>query len=330
MKRFLCLLLVLLTLLASPIPLPAAAAAKGECGDSVSWSFNNTQKRLLITGSGKITGFGEDIDNIKSKVNWLIIREGITAIAADAFAGFNNLKYVELPVSIKAIEENAFSGCDIDGVYYRGSYNRKQKTGFCPPNTGLPFGSWTYSYMKPTVLTIEIEAATSRPRLEWTQVSGANKYRVYRATSEDGPYTLIKTTQTRTRTFDYDVVPGIKYYYKVRAIDTDRAVDVYSAYSEVKSHTCDLHYPHGEITLSKEGKPKITWETVEGAEKYYIYRCEGYNSVDFTKIKTAIKARSFTDTTAERGKVYNYVIRAIHENREANSGYSGYLTIQSK
>lgn len=72
------------------------------------------------------------------------------------------------------------------------------------------------------------------PRLDWTAISGALKYKVYRSTSKDGTYKLCKTI-TRTNYTDETATWGKLYYYKVLAVASKSAAD--SAYSKIVSIT---------------------------------------------------------------------------------------------
>ena len=79
----------------------------------------------------------------------------------------------------------------------------------------------------------------------------------------------------------------------------------------------------------KNGDPRLTWEKVDGAAKYYIYRATSKDG-KYTKIKTTVSATSFTDTTAKAGVKYYYKVKAIHSNTDANSAYSSIKYITAK
>ena len=57
-------------------------------------------------------------------------------------------------------------------------------------------------------------AASGKPMLTWDAVPGAESYNVYRAESEDGPYTRINST-TATSYVNTGAKEGVTYYYKV-------------------------------------------------------------------------------------------------------------------
>ena len=63
--------------------------------------------------------------------------------------------------------------------------------------------------------TITTTGVTGGVKIKWSGVSGAKKYRVYRATSKSGKYKNIKTTKSKSYT-DKAVSGGTRYYYKVR------------------------------------------------------------------------------------------------------------------
>src|SRR4030042_1541753 len=57
--------------------------------------------------------------------------------------------------------------------------------------------------------------------LEWTPVSGAIGYRIYRSLQSAGPYGFMKNPLEKICLFeDFDVVPNVDYYYYVVAVDS--------------------------------------------------------------------------------------------------------------
>jgi len=178
---------------------------------------------------------------------------------------------------------------------------------------------------KPTV-SISYNSTSGKPVVKWETVSGAAKYRVYRSTKKDSGYELVYTAVTARTYTDKTAKAGTNYYYKVKAVHTNSSAD--SAYSAIVNRMCDLAKPVISITRSN-GDPKVSWETVEGAEKYEIWRATSKTGT-YKKVKTAITARSFTDTSATAGKTYYYKVRAIHSNSAANSAYSAIKSIAAK
>ena len=177
---------------------------------------------------------------------------------------------------------------------------------------------------KPDV-TMKVQTATGKPKLVWETISGAEKYRVYRSTTQDSGYSLLQTTTSATF-IDSSAAAGKNYYYKVKAVHTNSAAD--SACSDVVNRVCDLAKPVVTITR-KNGDPYLKWDTVSGAEKYYIYRATSRTG-DYTHVKTAVTARTYTDTSAKAGTTYYYKVKAIHAKSSANSAYSDIISITAK
>ncbi len=175
-------------------------------------------------------------------------------------------------------------------------------------------------------MTLKADTASGKPKLTWNAVSGAAKYRIYRATSKSGEYKLVKTTTSRSY-IDTTAEAGTNYYYKVKAAHTKSSAD--SAYSEIVNRVCDLAKPVVTVKLTSGGDPRITWKTVEGAEKYYVYRATSKDGT-YTKVKATVTSRAYTDTTATAGKTYYYKVKAIHDNTSANSAYSSVKYITAK
>ena len=78
--------------------------------------------------------------------------------------------------------------------------------------------------------------------------------------------------------------------------------------------------PTISITLSKAGKPKLTWKKIEGAISYKIYRSTSKNG-NYSLMKT-VKGTSYTNTSAKAGKTYYYKIIAVASSKAGNSAYS--------
>ena len=68
-----------------------------------------------------------------------------------------------------------------------------------------------------TTLTMGHSASSGKPMLTWNAVSGATSYKVYRATSKSGTYSLLGTV-TATSYTNTGAKAGTTYYYKVVAV----------------------------------------------------------------------------------------------------------------
>lgn len=173
-----------------------------------------------------------------------------------------------------------------------------------------------YSLAAPTSLTASSDSISGSPKLKWNAVDGAVKYYVYRSASKSSGYKYIGTAKT-TSYKDSSADAGSKYYYRVRAVN---AGGIKSDPSNIIARTCDCAKP--AVTASNTastGLIKLKWSTIDGAEKYYVYRASS-KSGDYTKIASTTST-SYTDKAAKAGKKYYYKVKAICDNSSANSAY---------
>lgn len=165
-------------------------------------------------------------------------------------------------------------------------------------------------------------ASTGKIRVTWDAVEGAAGYEVYRATSKNGTYKLLKTV-TGTSFTNTAAVAGKTYYYKVVALAEKSAAD--SAYSAAKYRTCDLAQPEVSAALTDAGKPRVTWNAVEGAVEYQVYRSTSENGT-YKLLKTTT-ATAFTNTAFESNTTYYYQVVAVASASAANSAASAAVSV---
>lgn len=183
----------------------------------------------------------------------------------------------------------------------------------------------TVDLQQPTI-TLTNDAESGKVKISWDAVEGAAKYKVYRSTEKDGKYTLMKTV-TDTSMINWNGAAGKYYYYKVRAISDN--TNAHSAYSAIKGRTCDLAAPTGlSISRNSDGKPVLTWDAVEGAVKYKVYRSTSKNG-EYSVIATVTGTRQI-NKKAEAGKTYYYKVKAIHSNTNAHSAFSAVRSIKAR
>ena len=154
-----------------------------------------------------------------------------------------------------------------------------------------------------TTLTMGHSATSGKPQLTWKAVSGAASYKVYRATSKNGAYSVINTTKALTYT-NTGAALGTTYYYKVEALNASGKSLGFSAVVEGKvAPVLAVGYS------SVSGKPQLTWKAVPGATEYQVYRSTQQNS-GYTKINTTT-ATSYVNTGAKANTTYYYKIVAV-------------------
>ena len=154
-----------------------------------------------------------------------------------------------------------------------------------------------------TTLTMGHSASSGKPQLTWKAVSGAASYKVYRATSKNGAYSVINTTKALTYT-NVGAALGTTYYYKVEALNAAGKSMGFSAIVEGKvAPVLAVGYS------SVSGKPQLTWKAVPGATEYQVYRSTQQNS-GYSKINTTTST-SYVNTGAKANTTYYYKIVAV-------------------
>ena len=166
---------------------------------------------------------------------------------------------------------------------------------------------------KPAAPVVKIgnSATSGKPMLTWNAVSGATSYKVYRATSQNGTYSLLGSVTVTSYT-NTGAKDGVTYYYKVTAVN-DSGESAYSniVSGQVKSVTPKPSAPVVKIGHSAtSGKPMLTWNAVDGAASYKVYRATAKNGA-YSVINTT-HALTYTNTGAALGTTYYYKVEALN------------------
>ena len=177
---------------------------------------------------------------------------------------------------------------------------------------------------KPAAPSVSINRANGKPKLSWKAVSGATKYWIYRST--DGKNFKYFDSTTKTSYTNSGAASGTKYYYRVKAVAVVNGKNVISANSSTKSLFTSLAKPSVSITTSN-GKPKLTWKVVTGADKYHVYRStDGKN---FSYWDSTSKT-TYINSGAKKNTRYYYKVKAVcASNSNANSAQSSTVSIKA-
>ena len=159
---------------------------------------------------------------------------------------------------------------------------------------------------KPSAPVVKIgnSASSGKPMLTWNAVSGATSYKVYRATSQNGTYSLLGTV-TATSYTNTGAKAGVTYYYKVKAVNS-AGESAYSNTVSGRATVTTLTMGHS----STSGKPQLTWKAVSGAASYKVYRSTSKNGA-YSVINTT-KALTYTNPGAALGTTYYYKVEALN------------------
>ena len=177
---------------------------------------------------------------------------------------------------------------------------------------------------KPAAPSVSINRSNGKPKLSWKAVSGATKYWIYRST--DGKNFKYFDSTTKTSYTNSGAASGTKYYYRVKAVAVVNGKNVASANSSTKSLLTSLAKPSVSITTSN-GKPKLTWKAVTGADKYYVYRSTDGKNFSYWDSTTKT---SYVNSGAKKNTKYYYKVKAVcASNSNANSAQSSTVSIKA-
>jgi fibronectin type 3 domain-containing protein len=154
---------------------------------------------------------------------------------------------------------------------------------------------------------VSARVADAEITLSWDAVEGAVSYNVYRSTSQTGTYAKIGEGASPSYT---DTVTDIgTYWYRVSAVS---ARNFASSYSAPTSATTEI--PSAPTNVSArvaDAKVTLSWDAVEGAVSYNVYRSTSPTSQTGTYTKIIGGASpSYTDTVTTTG-TYWYRVRAV-------------------
>ncbi len=254
----------------------------------------------------------------KPKLSWKAIEGAEQYYVYRATSKSGTYKYQAATTKLNYTDKSAVAG----KTYY---YKVKAVHAYSSANSAYSLvRSRTCDLARPVITTSNV-ASSGKIKISWDAIDGAEKYYIYRATSKDGEYKYLTAT-TKTSITNTSAEAGKAYYYKVKAVHSNTNAN--SAQSAASGRTCDLARPVVSIALSSSGKPKLTWDAVDGAVKYYIYRSTSKDG-EFT-YQYATPNTSYTNTKAEAGVTYYYKVKAVHSNTNANSVLSSVKSIKSK
>lgn len=236
MKRRMLSILLAAVLLLCAVPLglvdtayAADVIGSGSCGDNVTWSLSS-DGTFTISGTGDMVNYGYNEApwyNIRSQIKTVIIEDGVTSIGNSAFQYCSSLTSVAIPNSVTSIGSNAFYYCEsLADVYYDGTAADWKKITIEEGNGDLTNATLHYAKSAPAapVVSIGNSASSGKPQLTWKAVPGAASYKVYRATSQSGTYSLLGSVTT-TSYVNTGAKAGTTYYYNIVAVKNTAVSD---------------------------------------------------------------------------------------------------------
>ena len=141
-------------------------------------------------------------------------------------------------------------------------------------------------------------------QLSWSSALYAGGYKVYRATSVNGSYSVIGSTAGNSF-IDTSAVTGKTYYYKVRPFSVADTTTVYGNYTSVYSAKTTLSKPTLSINSKSKGKINLTWMGVPGANGYEVYRAKS-KTAKYSRLTTTGKTSFANSKLSSKSISYDW------------------------
>ena len=287
-------------------------------------AFSGCTSLTNLTIPDSVTTIGSGAFKDCSALTEIKLPSALKDIKPETFSNCVKLSSVTIPKRVCYIYQDAFRSCDsLADVYYGGTAADWAKITMEDGNGDLT-NATLHCAAVPAAPVVKIgnSATSGKPVLTWNAVPGATSYKVYRATSKSGTYSLLGTVTTTSYT-NTGAKEGTTYYYKVKAANGAGE----SAYSNIVSGkvvvTPKPAAPVVKIGHSAaSGKPMLTWNAVSGATSYKVYRATSQNGT-YSLLGT-VTTTSYTNTGAKAGTTYYYRVKACND-----AGLSPYSNVVS-
>ena len=332
-KRILSILLAVLMLL-SALPLGmvdtayAAALASGKCGDSATWTLDNTGT-LTISGTGATYNYDMDDDGNSAapwctkariqRVNKVVVNSGITELGYSMFSNCTQLTSVSLPSGLKRIGSCLFLGCTrLSAITIPSSVTTIESNAFthCDSIAAITLPSG--------LRTMGDAVCSQMARLTTATVSGGVTY-LSNYAFNDCPSLKTITLPNTVKSigicaFRYDT--ALKDVYFNGSVTQWTSIQIAgegnSALYNADVHCTGLPAPTVTGGNDAQGRPTLTWKAVTGAAKYEVYRARSMNG-DYIKYST-VTGTSYTNISyIENGNTYYYKVRALKSDGTAGA-----------
>jgi len=164
------------------------------------------------------------------------------------------------------------------------------------------------SYRSGIPLGLTLIPSTTNLKLNWTAVSGASTYSVYRSTQSRGPYTFLASAASNTYT-DTTPTSGEGFFYVVQSVFSDATTSQFSA--EVGGMLTTSSIPSGlTVTAYTGSSVTLKWAPVQNATKYKIYQATA-PSASYSVVSQPTTNSGTVNSLIPLTKTYNFKVSAV-------------------
>ncbi|MCL2058431.1 MAG: fibronectin type III domain-containing protein [Oscillospiraceae bacterium] len=154
-------------------------------------------------------------------------------------------------------------------------------------------------------------ASPSTVYVSWTASADASRYTLERKRKGDLEFSIV-TSSARDRTYytDSGVLPGERYYYRVKAVSQNGSESLYSDEAEVTAAYIDISQTISAVATG-DYRVELSWSDLGDKESTYeIWRYDEQYSAWTLLDTTERNAVSYVDARVGPGERYVYRIRA--------------------
>ncbi|MBE6751748.1 MAG: hypothetical protein E7556_04400 [Ruminococcaceae bacterium] len=160
----------------------------------------------------------------------------------------------------------------------------------------------------------------NRIKVKWNKTADSAYYKVYRS-ENGGKWKTINSKFKGTTYYDTTAKNGKNYKYTVKAVIRTSYGNAVSAYHNVNKTVDFLNAPKLNPVTVVENGLSITWEKVEGATNYTVFRKTLENGAKWVNLgKVSVDVAEYVDTTANEESAFSYTIRA--DGKTSKGSYS--------
>ncbi len=249
---------------------------------------------------GSITRIGTpDVAEIKNTADGISLKwnavNGATKYEVLRKTGSDSVYTRFITTATSYVDENVVSG--VEYTYLVSALNDSGNGALSEPPVSITFVS--------VPVVNSVAAVETGIEVKWGAVSGAESYKIYRTLASNVKWECIGTSET-TNFVDTSSQYGVYYKYTVSAVAND-CESVYNSNGVEGMYFGNVKWINAESTANGA---QITWETLEEADSYEVYRktADDTNWIKLARVTTS----KYTDTKMASGVVYFYMVKAFN------------------
>ena len=315
-----------------------------------------------ITIPSSVTNIGDRAFMMCNTLTEVAVPNGVSKISYATFACCSSLKSITLPSSVKSIGDSAFAYCDFESITLPSSVESIEGSAFdgCKNLGSITIPSGVKSIEERTFwhcyglesVTIPLSVKTIKSRAFDDCTSLADVY--YDGTAAQWDKVVVEKDNYHLEKATIHYIEHIHSYKTTvtaptcseRGYTTHTCVSCGNSYKDSYTNALGHNYSNGKCTrcgaadpkyvsaptlkiTTVSGHPKIYWNSVSGATKYWIYRStDGKNF----KYYDSTTKTSYTNNATTIGKLYYYKVKAVKviDGTNKASGYSNTKSIRCK